>query len=316
MLTALVSGYQKTTVFLLAASLSFDSITIVPLLPALMLCLMRTMGARCAMFWMTLSVGIFILVSGEYLLNNPSAYLSQVIGFKPNQNSWNPIVWLVHALEDAFKLNLFTRDVLENILNSAVPGIALQTITQVAFINFRWLRGDGGILGLFSKFIKSNRGHGIRPNPWTPRQTLTVIFEAMLVSTLLRFPSLVHAEEFELLNVMISGFFCVALADVVPLPALFGIFTFIAFPLSFLYRQFIIDQDIHFNPNLTDSLHFLPMLSLPISQLTVLILFKRRDMGGGSVKSPTTSTSSLSPLSNAAKGFLNHRRSSSLSRRN
>ena len=319
MLTALVLGYQKMAVFLLMASMSFDSTVVFPLLPALMLCFMRTMGARCAFFWMILTVIGFGIVSGEYLWTNSSAYLTQVIGFEPKTNLWNPIVWFVHSAEDYFKMNLVTRNSLETVLNSVIPGVALQSITQLGLINFRWLRSDGGILGLLGKFMKSNRGHGIRPNPWTPRQTLTVIFESMLVSSMLRFPSLVHAEEFELLTVMISGFFCVALADGVPLPALYGIFTAISFPLTFLYRQFVIDNsgNLHFNLELRDSLHFLPMLLLPISQLAVLILFKRGDIGTGPFlqKSPTPSTASMNPANNLTKGFLNHHRSSSLSRR-
>lgn len=314
MLTALVSGYQKTAVFLLATSMSFDSTLVFPLLPALMLCLMRTMGARCASFWMISALFGFSLVSGKYLLTNPSAYFTQVIGFEPKSNLWNPIVWFVHSAEDYFKMNLVTRNSLEKILNSVISGIALQSMAQLVSINFRWLRSDGGILGLLGKFAKSNRGHGIRPNPWTPRQTLTVIFESMLVSSMLRFPSLVHAEEFELLTVMMSGFFCVALADIVTSPALFGIFSALSFPLTFLYRQFIIDENLHFNLEFKDSLHFLPMLLLPISQLVVLVFFNRRDIGTGPFlqKSPTPSNSSMSPTS---KNFLNHRRSSSLSRR-
>ena len=319
MLTALVSGYQKMAVFLLMASMSFDSTVVFPLLPALMLCFMRTMGARCAFSWMILIVIGFAIVSGEYLWTNSSAYLTQVIGFEPKTNLWNPIVWFVHSAEDYFKMNLVTRNSLETVLNSVIPGVALQSITQLGLINFRWLRSDGGILGLLGKFMKSNRGHGIRPNPWTPRQTLTVIFESMLVSSVLRFPSLVHAEEFELLTVMVSGFFCVALADSVPLPALYGIFTAISFPLTFLYRQFVIDNsgNLHFNLELRDSLHFLPMLLLPISQLAVLILFKRGDIGTGPFlqKSPTPSTASMNPVNNLTKGFPNHHRSSSLSRR-
>lgn len=320
-LTALVAGYQKTAVLLLIGSMSFDSITVLPLLPAFQLCLMRTMRARCAFLWMTLAVSGFVLVSAEYLFKDPFGYLTQVIGFESKTNLWNPLIWLAHAFENHFEMNLIKRDSLEMVLNSVIPGIALQSVAQLILINFRWLKSDGGIIGLICKFMKSDRGHGIRPNPWTPRQTLTVIFESMLVSSLLRFPSLVHAEEFELLTVMMSGFFCVALADIVPLPALFGIFTALSFPLTFLYRQFMADNysgDINFNLELSESLHLLPMLLLPLSQLAVLFLFKRRDIGNGPIiqKSPTPSTSSLSPLNNATKGgFLNHRRSSSLSRR-
>jgi hypothetical protein len=314
MLTALVSGYQRTAVFFLVVSMSLDSTVVVPLLPGLMLCLSRTMGARCASLWMISVVIGFSIISGKYLLANPSAYFAQVIGFEPKANLWNPIVWFVHSAEDHFKMNLVTRNSLEIVLNSVIPGIVLQSIAQLVLINFRWLRSDGGIIGLFRKFMKSNRGHGIRPNPWTPRQTLTVIFESMLVSSMLRFPSLVHAEGFELLTVMVSGFFCVTLADSVPLPALFGIFSAITFPLTFLYRKFVIEENLNFNLELKDSLHFLPMLLLPISQLAVLVLFNRRDVGSGPFiqKSPTPSTTSISPT---PKTFLNHCRSSSLSRR-
>lgn len=315
-LTALVSGYQKTAIFLLAASLSFDSILIVPLLPALMLCLMRTLGARGASFWMLISAVLSAAVCSEYLLTNPSAYLMQVLGLEAKNNLWNPFIWFIHS----FKMKIVTRNLLESFLNSIIPRVTLQILVQLVLINFRWLRSDGGIVGLAGKFLKSNRGLGIRPNPWAPRQTLTVIFESMLVSSMLRFPSLVHAEEFELLTVMISGFFCVALADAVPLPALFGIFTVLSFPMTFLYRQFILDisaDDLHFNLDLKDTQHFLPMLVLPLSQLAVLLLFTRRDIGIGPAlqKSPNPSTSSVNPITNVSKGFLNHRRSSSLSRR-
>lgn len=318
-LTALVSGYQKTAIFLLTASMSFDSVLVVPLLPALMLCLMRTLGARCASFWMFISVVLSAAISSEYLLTNPSAYLRQILGLEVKNNLWNPFIWFIHSLE----MKIVTRNLLESFLNSKIPRVTLQILVQLILINFRWLRSDGGILGLTGKFLKSNRGLGIRPNPWAPRQILTVIFESMLVSSMLRFPSLVQAEEFELLTVMISGFFCVALADAVPLPALFGIFTALSFPLTFLYRQFIIDNstdDLHFNLELRDTQHFLPMLVLPLSQLAVLLFFTRREIGIGPAalqKSPNSSNSSINPMiTNVSKGFLkNHRRSSSLSRR-
>lgn len=295
-LVALIAGYQRISMVLLAGALSFDTGTVLPLLPALMLCLMRTMGMRCSFLWMSLSVLVFTAISGRFLLTNPSAYIYQSLGYKINL--MNPIHWI-----------------LQERINTVASGIALQSLCQVALINSRWLRNDGGILGLATKFMKSTRGHGIRPNPWTPRQTLTVIFESMLISGLLRFPSLLHASEFPLLPMMISGFFCVALAEPVPVPALFGIFTALSFPLSFLYRQFedefavnVDEMRLHqFLPKLVESLHFLPMLLLPLVQLAVLSLFNRKDIcgnvsgSGNGMKSPTV--------------YPNHRRSSSLSRR-
>ena len=298
-LAALVAGYDRISILLLAGAMSFDAVTVLPLLPAFMLCLMRTMGLRCTMLWMFLAGLGLILISGQFLLSNPTSYLSQSMGLRGS--TWNPIVWFLNLAHPPMSKGL------ERIFESALPGIFIQCLAQVYLISRRWLKSDGGIIGLFAKVMKSSRGHGIRPNPWTPRQALTVIFESMLVSVLLRFPSLAHAEEFEVLTVMISGFFCVVLGDAVPLPALFGIFSALSFPLTFLYRQFIfsdgnskMDSSLHFHPNLQESLHLLPMLSLPVAQMAVLILFKRRDISGPTIP--------VGP-------FPVHRRSSSLSRR-
>lgn len=316
-LLSVISGYQKTGVLLLVVAMSLDMISVLPVIPGLMLCLMRTMGARRAVLWIILAFAGFASISGNYLLANPGAYLSQCFGFQARESVWNPLIWFIHNCN-------FESVNLRNFTESALPGVFVQIIAQVAFLNFRWLRSDGGIAGLVIKFMRSNRGHGIRPNPWTPRQTLSVIFEAMLVSLLLRFPSLAHAEEFELIPVILSGFFCVALAEPVPLPALIGALTALTFPLSFLYRQFTefaADEiEIQFHPKMRDSLHFLPMLFLPIAQLSILCLFKRKDIAGPALSSPTAQKSpnpSISASNSTQKIFssYHHRRSSSLSRR-
>ena len=314
-LLSVISGYQKMGVLVLIVAMSLDMISVLPIIPALILCLMRTMGARCAMLWTLLAFLGFSIISANYLLTNPAAYLIQCFGLQPRESVWNPLIWLINNY-----FNLRSVD-LRNFTESVIPGVIVQVITQVALINFRWLRSDGGIVGLVIKFMRSNRGYGIRPNPWTPRQTLSVIFEAMLVSMLLRFPSLTHAEEFELIPVVLSGFFCVALAEPVPLPALFGVFTALTFPLTFLYRQFTESTDkiqVQFHPKLNDSLHFLPMLLLPLAQISILCLFKRKDISGFSIPAAQKSPNpSFNPPNASQKGIssYHHRRSSSLSRR-
>ena len=303
---------------LLAIGMSLDSRIVLPLLPVILLCLMRTMGCRKAFLWMLLSISGFLLISSRFLINNSSAYLLRLNGFTMHEQSqqWNPIIWLVHLIEEEFQLNLMTRQRLDAFIDSLIPGVCLQVFSLLLLINFRWLNGDGGIYGLISKFMKSNRGLGIRPNPWTPRQTLTVIFESMLVSSMLRFPSLLKAEEFEVLTVLVSGFFCVALADPVPLPALFGIFTGLSFPVSFLYRELeselMTSSKVIFNPKLRESLHFLPMLLLPVIQLVILNLFKRPDINA---TAPLSGKLSPNQSVQHANAFVGHRRSSSLSRR-
>ena len=313
-LAALLAGYQRTSMALLAVGMSLDSRLVLPLLPIILLCLMRTMGCRRAFLWMLMSVCGFLVISGEFLLNNPASYLSRIFALS-SWNHWNPIICIVHVIEQEFKLNLITRSVLDSFIESSIPRIILNSLIILTLMNFRWLKGDGGILGLIAKFMKASRGLGIRPSPWTPRQTLTVIFESILISSLLRFPSLIHQEEFEVLTVLVSGFFCIALAEPVPLPALFGIFTALAFPMSFLYRELeseleselLKNSKIVFNPKLRESLHFLPMLLLPVVQLVIMILFTRKDIAMQvSGKMPPN-------LSNVT--FAGHRRSSSLSRR-
>lgn len=325
-LAALIAGHQKISMIILAVAMSLDSKTVLSLLPVILVCLMRTMGCRRAGLWMFVSISGFLLISLPYLSQE---YLLRLVGWtgtgagagmmkSSGSDDWNPIVWIVHALEEEFKLNLLTRSKLEGYINSSLPNAFLQVIPTLLLINFRWLKGDGGITGLISKFLKSHRGHGIRPNPWTPRQTLTMIFESMLISSMLRFPSLLHAEEFELLTVLVSGFFCVALAEPVPIPALFGIFAGLSFPMSFLYREleselFSKRAEITFHPSLKDSLHFIPMFFLPIVQVAILVLFKRPDIGTGTTSNQNQQK--LSPTQSPASVFVGHRRSSSLSRR-
>ena len=310
-LAALVAGNKRVSMVLLAIALSLDSRLVLPLLPVILLGLMRTMGCRRALLWMLVSLSGFLLISSRFL---SPAYLIRLTGMTPSiQSQWNPIVWCAHWIEEEFKLNLLTRNKLEWVMGSVIPGLCLQILSTTLLINFRWLQSDGGIIGLISKFMKSHRGHGIRPNPWTPRQTLTIIFESILISSLLRFPSLLHAEEFELLTVMVSGFFCVALADQVPIPALVGIFTGLSFPLSFLYREFEseLGADATFHPKLMNTLHFLPMFVLPIVQVAILILFTRRDINSSSLGV----AQKLSPTQSVQNVLVGHRRSSSLSRR-
>lgn len=318
-LAALVAGNQRISMVLLAVAMSLDSKTVLSLLPVIILCLMRTQGCRRAFLWMFLSISGFLMISMPYL---SPAYLMRLIGWTGTiKLEWNPIIWIVHAIEEEFKLNLLTRNKLEWFINAVLPSVYLQVISTFLLINFRWLKGDGGIFGLISKFMKSNRGHGIRPNPWTPRQTLTIIFESILVSSMLRFPSLLQAEEFELVSVMVSGFFCVALAERVPLPALFGAFSALAFPMTFLYRELeselmIKKSEMTFHPNLKDSLHFVPMFFLPIIQVAILILFNRRDISG---LNNNNNHQNQNPQQKASPtqipSFPGHRRSSSLSRR-
>ena len=312
-LTALLGGYHKLSVISLGMGLLFDFVIIFPVIPAFSLCLMRSMGARWTLLWMgVILVSSFSIISCQFLLNNPTEYLTRALGLQIRISTWNPLIWFMHWSEDQLNLKVLTRDRLEGILQSLWTGIILQFSSQLFFANFRWLRADGGIFGLFSKFIKSNRGHGIRPNPWTPRQTLTVIFESFLLSVILRFPSLIHVQEFELISVLLSGFFCVGLSDKIPVPGYYGIFAALTFPLTFLYRSLEFQNEnlnnIHFHLGFKESLHFLPMILLPIVQLIILFGLRRRDV---------VLSFSQNQHHFPSNGFVptHHRRSSSLNRR-
>ena len=108
------------------------------------------------------------------LLNNPTAYLSRTFNVS-SWNHWNPIICIVHVIEQEFKLNLITRALLDSFIESSISQDHLKLSNNFNFNEFQMVKGDGGILGLIAKFMKASRGLGIRPSPWTPRQTLTVI---------------------------------------------------------------------------------------------------------------------------------------------
>lgn len=340
-LTALLGGYHTISVISLGMGLVFDFVVIFPVLPAFSLCLMRSMGARWTLLWIGSILMGFTLISSRFLLSNPIEYLTQALGLQVRTGTWNPLIWWVHWIEEALNLKVMTRNRLETIVKSIWSGIILQISAQFIFTNFRWLRADEGIFGLCGKFMKSNRGHGIRPTPWTPRQTLTVVFESLLLSVILRFPSLVHAEEFELILVLLSGFFCIGLADRMPIPAVYGLFAALSFPLTFLYRTLQDDgsirmkaiNNLHFHLGFRESLHFLPMLLLPVVQLIILLGLKRRDISVSFSFSTSCASSAQIQAQNLSNNSLNssnsilginkgvsfvsthHRRSSSLSRR-
>lgn len=324
-LVALLSGRRGLAMISLTVGLLFDVVAVGPLLPALLLGLMRMSGARWSMIWLVAVLAGFTFLSGPFLVANASAYWRQSLRLD-NIATWNPLVWLLHRI----KVGFLSRSVLEGASRSATWSFLVHAAAQGGLINFRWLFVDGGVLGLVKKFHNSSRGYGIRPNPWTPRQMLTVVFEAMLVTRLLSFPSLIDSSDFGILSVLLGSFFCIALADPIPLPAIFGLLAAITFPLTFLYRKFELEvsdysgQHFHFHPQIHATLHFLPMLVLPAAQLAVLLFLKRRDVPLFTVQkklkpqSPTFPDSShnSSPLTAATTALSNHhRRSNSLSRR-
>lgn len=279
-LAAILAGHYRVSVGALAVAVVFDVATVFPVLPALSLCLLRALGGRRSVLWSGVAGVFFLLVSVPFLLANPRAYLLQALDLRQRAVSWNPVLWLLEWLEQSYDLPGVTSPALHAIARCMWTRTALQTLLQFLWINYRWLRADGGIAGLLGKLLASQRGRGIRPTPWTPRETLTVVFEALLLSTLVRFPSLVHLDAFPLLSVLLSCFFCIALSFPLPRPAIFGLFAGIAYPLSFLYRRPLADAiaaNLQFHVHLPRQLHFLPLVLLPVAQLIILVGV-RRDM--------------------------------------
>ncbi len=312
-LATIISGRYRLSIASLAMATIFDFSTIIPVFPALSLCLFRTLGGRKSVSWSLGAVIFFLLASIPFLTENPRAYLSQSLHVTRNTPRWNPFIWVLQYLEHHYDLPWITDEHIEGVSESTFVSFALQAFAQVVFINYRWLWVDGGVLGFVEKFYASHRGHGIRPTPWTPRETLTVVFESLLLSTFVRFPSLAHPGEFALLSVLISGFFCISLAYPMPMPAVAGLFCVLCYPLSCLYRRPLAESivaNIQYHVKLSESLHFIPMLLFFIAQVVILFGIKRV------LASPhRTSLTSSSTAQFKALHSKDHKRSLSQSRK-
>lgn len=312
-LATIISGHYRLSIAALAVATVFDFSTVIPVFPALSLCLFRTLGGRKSVSWSLGAVVFFLFVSVPFLLDNPRAYLSQSLHVTKHTPRWNPFIWALQFVQYYYNLPFITSGRLTWIAESSLVSFSLHAISQSLLINYRWLWADGGIYGFVEKLYASHRGHGIRPTPWTPRETLTVVFESLMLSTLVRFPSLVHPEDFDLLSILISGFFCITLAYPMPMPAVAGLFGALCYPLSFLYRRPLFEAlstNIQFYVMLPKSLIFIPMLLFFFAQ--VIILF--------GIKRVLASPHRNSLTSNSAAQFKalhdkDHRRSLSQSRR-
>lgn len=277
-LATIISGHYRLSIASLAIATVFDFSTIIPVFPALSLCLFRTLGGRKSVSWSLGAVIFFLLVSIPFLTENPRAYLIQSLHVSRHTPRWNPFIWILQFLKHHQYLPLITNEHIKRVSESSLVSFSIQAVAQVLFINYRWLWVDGGILGFVEKFYASHCGHGIRPTPWTPRETLTVVFESLMLSTLVRFPSLAHPEDFALLSVLISGFFCITLAYPIPMPAIAGLFCVLCYPLSCLYRRPLSESivaNIQYHMKLPESLHFVPMILFFIAQIVILFGINR-----------------------------------------
>lgn len=311
-LATILCGNYRMSIVALAFATVFDFSTIIPVLPALSLCLFRTLGGRKSFSWSLGAVIFFLFASVPFLVDNPKAYLSQSLHVSRHVPRWNPIIWGLQYLEHHYDLPFITSEGLVRVSESVWINFTLQSLVQLIWINFRWLKADGGVVGFINKFYASHRGHGIRPTPWTPRETLTVIFESLLLSTFVRFPSLAHPEDFALLSVLLAGFFCIVLSYPLPLPAVFGLFGALGYPLSFLYRRPLVEAiaaNIQYHVKLPQYLHFLPMMVFVVAQIVILML--RRVLASPHRASLTSSSAAQF----RALHTKDHRRSLSQSRR-
>ena len=86
-------------------------------------------------------------------------------------------------------------------------------------------------------------------------ETLTVIFEAMLLSMLVAFPSMSDLDGFPLLRVLFYLLFCVLLSYPTPLPLIFGFVSATVYALSALYGHSDLKRDFSDDLQFSLTLH-------------------------------------------------------------
>jgi hypothetical protein len=333
-LATLSGGLYCLSIACTTLTLSVDVSLMGPLLPALWLCYLRALGFRKSLICSGVGLLVWIVVSAPYILANPAAYFMQVSA--SDGSSWNPMYWFLEFLGRKYHLSPVSSEGLRAVVSNPWAKTIKVGVLYGLWTQYRWLRSDGGFIAFVNKYAAWQRGHGIRPNPWTPREAMTVVTEALLLMLLVKSPNLIFAGDFPALTVSLALIWGVALAYPLPVPAIFGVLGLMAFLLSFLVRDLVpfIEDDLQFHVHLPRSLHFLPLVLLPLLEVAVLLLAPRElsrarttaasaspvmpattskhVSGGASISHPPPSTSSLVRNVHSRE---HHRRSLSQSRR-
>ena len=272
-LALLFGGLPEASMVVLAGTCLVDLALLGPVLGVLWLCHVRAMGFRRALAWAAVCKLAWYGASAPFLLQNARGYLRQACAERA-ESSWHALIWALAYAKEAYVLSWLD---VEFLGRSVLPRMLVLAVLHAVWMQRVWLRGDGGIGAFVRRYGAWQRGHGIRPAPWTPRETMIVVTEALLLACLVRSPSLAAPADFPALTFGFVVVWGVALAHPLPLPAVLGVLALLLFPLSFLLRDLLpaLEGDLQLHVHMPRSLHFLPSVVVFVLPLLVLLVVPR-----------------------------------------